>query len=160
MDVDERVRPHHHQGGAARATPRATARRKLRVQIPTDSELHLTTVSADASITGVLGVQRLNAVSGDVSTEIAGADLELKTVSGDVRIKGHGQPARLHVSTVSGDVHLDHGAGDLETSSVSGDLRPLPGFRALGARAHHLRGPALRGQAQAGRLLRCGLRQR
>lgn len=95
---------------------------KLRVQIPRDSELHLSTVSADATVTGVQGVQRVNLVSGDVSTEIAGADLELKTVSGDVKIKGHGQAARLHVSTVSGDVHLDHGAGDLETNSVSGNL--------------------------------------
>ena len=95
---------------------------KLRVQIPKDSELHLATVSADSSITGVLGAQRLNAVSGNVTTEIAGADLELKTVSGDVKVRGHGQAARLYVSTVSGDVHLDHGAGDLETSSVSGDL--------------------------------------
>lgn len=95
---------------------------KLHVQIPKDSELHLATVSADASVTGVLGVQRLNAVSGNVTTEIAAADLELKTVSGDIRIRGHGQPARLHVSTVSGDVHLEHGAGELETSSVSGDL--------------------------------------
>jgi len=108
---------------------------KLRVQVPKDSELQLTTVSADARVTGVNGVQRVNAVSGDVTTEIAGADLELKTVSGDVRIKGHGQSARLHVSTVSGDVHLEHGAGDLETSSVSGSLVvSLDSARAVHAR--------------------------
>jgi hypothetical protein len=95
---------------------------KLHIHIPRDSELHLATVSADANVSGVQGAQRVNAVSGDVSTEIAGSDLELKTVSGDVKIKGHGQSARLHVSTVSGDVHLEHGAGDLEISSVSGTL--------------------------------------
>jgi hypothetical protein len=95
---------------------------KLHIQIPKDSELHVTTVSADASVDGVLGMQRVNAVSGDVSTEIAGSDLDLKTVSGDVKIRGHGQNARLHVTTVSGDVRLDHGAGDLETSTVSGSL--------------------------------------
>ena len=92
------------------------------MQVPKDSELHLSAVSADVTVSGVLGVQRLTAVSGDVSTELAGADLELKTVSGDVKLKGHGQPARLHVSTVSGDVHLEHGAGDLETGTVSGTL--------------------------------------
>ena len=86
----------------------------LHIQVPKDSELHLTTVSADATVSGVKGAQRVNAVSGDVNTEIAGADLELKTVSGDVKIKGHGQSARLRVSTVSGDVRLEHGAGDLE----------------------------------------------
>ncbi len=95
---------------------------QLHVQVPRGSELHVTTVSADQTIAGVAGLQRLSSVSGDVATEIEAADLELKTVSGDVRVKGHGQPARLHVSTVSGDVHMDHAAGDLDTGSVSGDL--------------------------------------
>src|SRR5580704_16422017 len=50
------------------------------------------------------------------------SELHLTTVSGDVKIKGHGQPAQLRVTTVSGDVHLEHGAGDLETTTVSGTL--------------------------------------
>jgi DUF4097 and DUF4098 domain-containing protein YvlB len=94
----------------------------LHVKIPKDSELNVSTVSADVTTKGVLGVQRINAVSGDVTAELAGADVELKTVSGDVRLKGHGQPARLRVSSVSGDVHLEHGAGDLESSTVNGTL--------------------------------------
>ena len=94
----------------------------LRIQVPRASELHLSTVSADQRIGGVSGVQRLNAVSGEVITEIAAADLEVKTVSGDVHIKGHGDPARLHVSTVSGDVRLERGAGELEANSVSGNF--------------------------------------
>lgn len=94
----------------------------LRVQIPKDSELDVSAVSADLLTSAVLGVQRLNTVSGDVTAELAGSDLELKTVSGDVKLKGHGQPARLHITTVSGDVHLDHGAGDLEAGTVSGTL--------------------------------------
>ena len=73
------------------------------MKVPQNSELHVSTVSADQTVAGVLGVQRLNSVSGDVSTEIAGSDVELKTVSGDMKVKGHGQPARLHVTTVSGD---------------------------------------------------------
>ncbi|MBV8782636.1 MAG: DUF4097 family beta strand repeat protein [Gammaproteobacteria bacterium] len=107
------ILPHHseHDGDA-----------NLHLEVPKGSELHVASVSADQRINGVNGVQRLNAVSGEVITEIAGADLDLKTVSGDVRIKGHGQPARLHVSTVSGDVHLEHGAGELEATSVSGTL--------------------------------------
>jgi DUF4097 and DUF4098 domain-containing protein YvlB len=70
----------------------------------------------------VLGVQRLSAVSGNITAELGGADAELKTVSGDLRLKGHGLPARLHVSTVSGEVHLEHGAGELEASTVNGTL--------------------------------------
>jgi DUF4097 and DUF4098 domain-containing protein YvlB len=94
----------------------------LHVRIPKNSELDVSTVSADVSAAGVLGVQHLNAVSGDVSSELFGSDLELKTVSGDVKLKGHGQPARLRVTSVSGDVHLEHGAGELETNTVSGSL--------------------------------------
>jgi hypothetical protein len=95
---------------------------ELQVKLPKESELDVSAVSADVITRNVLGVQRLSTVSGEVSAELAGADLELKTVSGDVRLKGHGQPARLHVSTVSGDVHLEHGAGDLEASTVNGTL--------------------------------------
>jgi DUF4097 and DUF4098 domain-containing protein YvlB len=94
----------------------------LIVQVPRGSELHVSTVSADQTLLGITGAQHLNSVSGDVNTEIAGADLELRSVSGDIKVKGHGQPAHLHVSSVSGDVHLEHGGGDLDISSVSGSL--------------------------------------
>jgi DUF4097 and DUF4098 domain-containing protein YvlB len=95
---------------------------RLQVKIPKDSELDVSAVNADVTTTGVLGVQHLSAVSGNIAAELAGADVELKTVSGDLRLKGHGQPARLHVSTVSGDIHLEHGAGDLEASTVNGTV--------------------------------------
>jgi DUF4097 and DUF4098 domain-containing protein YvlB len=94
---------------------------ELRVKVPKESEVDVSAVSAEVTTSGVLGEQRLNAVSGDITAEFAG-DLEVKTVSGEVRLKGHGQPARLHVSSVSGDVRLEHGAGDLEAGTVSGSL--------------------------------------
>ena len=107
------VLPHHSSGhGEAH----------LHVKIPRASELDVSVVSADLTATGVQGVQHLTTVSGDMSSEIAGSDIEAKSVSGDMKLKGHGQPARLRVTSVSGDVHLEHGAGDLETSSVSGTL--------------------------------------
>jgi DUF4097 and DUF4098 domain-containing protein YvlB len=95
---------------------------RLQVKIPKDSELSVSAVSADVTTSGVLGVQRLTAVSGEITAELAGADAELKTVSGDLHLRGHGQLARLHLSTVSGDMHLEHGAGDLEASTVNGDM--------------------------------------
>jgi Putative adhesin len=94
---------------------------ELRVKVPKESEVDVSAVSAEVTTSGVLGEQRLNAVSGDITAEFAG-DLEVKTVSGEIRLKGHGQPARLHVSSVSGDVRLEHGAGDLEAGTVSGSL--------------------------------------
>src|SRR2546423_6165058 len=122
----------------------------LHVQIPKDSELTVSAVSAEVRTTGVTGVQRLNAVSGDITAELGGSDLELKTVSGNVKLKGHGQPARLHVSSVSGDVHLEHGAGDLEAPTVSGTLVvSLDSVRSVRARSTsgdvHFEGKLARG---------------
>ena len=94
---------------------------ELRVKVPKESEVDVSAVSAEVTTSGVLGEQRLSAVSGDITAEFAG-DLEVKTVSGEVKLKGHGQPARLHVSSVSGDVRLEHGAGDLEAGTTSGSL--------------------------------------
>lgn len=94
----------------------------LRVQVPKESALEVATVSGSVNSTGVLGAQRLRAVSGDIAAEIGPADIEAKSVSGNVKLRGHGQPARLHVSSVSGDVELKHAAGELETSTVSGEI--------------------------------------
>jgi DUF4097 and DUF4098 domain-containing protein YvlB len=108
----------------------------LTVKIPKDSELDVSAVSSDIRVSGVLGVQRLNAVSGDVTAELAGSDADVKTVSGDVRLKGHGQTARLHASSVSGDVHVEHAGGDFEASTVSGELTAsLDSARSIRARS-------------------------
>jgi DUF4097 and DUF4098 domain-containing protein YvlB len=112
------------------------AEAKLHIKVPKNSEVDVSAVSADVKSSGVLGVQRLTAVSGDMTAEIAGSDAELKTVSGDLKIKGHGQPARLRVTTVSGDVHLEHGGGDLEASTVSGTfVVSLEAVRSVRARS-------------------------
>ncbi len=94
----------------------------LRVQVPKDSELDVSAVSANVKSAGVLGTQRLKSVSGDVSAEMGPADIDAKSVSGSVKLRGKGQPAKLHVSTVSGDVELKHAAGDLEATTVSGEI--------------------------------------
>ena len=106
------VLPHAGHGGET----------ELQVKVPKESEVDVSAVSADVTSSGVLGVQRLHTVSGEIVAEIAGSDIDAKSVSGDIKLKGHGQPARLRVNSVSGDVRLDHGAGDLEAGSVSGTL--------------------------------------
>jgi hypothetical protein len=109
---------------------------RLHIRIPKNSELDVSAVSADVVTAGVLGVQRLTAVSGDMNAELAGSDVELKTVSGDLKLKGHGQPARVRITTVSGDVHLEHGGGDIEASTVSGTLvSSLDAVRSVRARS-------------------------
>jgi DUF4097 and DUF4098 domain-containing protein YvlB len=108
---------------------------ELHIQVPRDSEVDVSAVSADIKVKGVQGVERLNTVSGDVVGEIGNADAEVKTVSGEIRLKGHGSPARLQVNSVSGDVRLEHGAGDFEGTTVSGTLSvTLDSARSIRAR--------------------------
>ena len=94
----------------------------LEIKIPKGSELDVSSVSADVTSHGVLGTQRLKTVSGSIKADISGADIEAKTVSGDVFLHGDGKPGSLHVTSISGGIHLEHGAGDLEATTVSGDL--------------------------------------
>jgi DUF4097 and DUF4098 domain-containing protein YvlB len=116
----------HHRNGNAR----------LKVQIPQGSELDVSAVSADVTAMKVSGIQRLQSVSGEISAELAQADAEIKDVSGDITLHGHGQPANVHLSTVSGDVKIEHAAGDLDVGTVSGDVKgSLDGARSLRVRS-------------------------
>jgi DUF4097 and DUF4098 domain-containing protein YvlB len=95
----------------------------LNVKVPRGSELTLVTVSADVGVKQVLGAQRLKTVSGSINTQVAGANAEINSVSGDIQVSGSGAPATQRFNTVSGNVTLEHGAGDVEATSVSGDVQ-------------------------------------
>ena len=112
--VRVRLRQHSHDWGHDET--------HLRVQVPKDSSLDVSAVSANITSNGVLGTQRLKSVSGDVTAEIGASDIEVKSVSGSLKLRGKGQPAKLHVSSVSGDLELKHAAGDLEATTVSGEV--------------------------------------
>jgi DUF4097 and DUF4098 domain-containing protein YvlB len=94
----------------------------LRIQIPRDSKLDISAVSATVTSTHIGGSQRLRTVSGEIRAEIGAADVEVKTVSGNVYLRGAGQQGSTHVTTISGDMSLERAAGDLEVSTVSGNL--------------------------------------
>jgi DUF4097 and DUF4098 domain-containing protein YvlB len=94
----------------------------LIIKVPRTSEVDVTTVSADINSRGITGPQRLKAVSGSIRADIAQADTEAKTVSGDVTLHGTGKPLGLHVGTISGSIHVEHAAGDVEASTTSGDI--------------------------------------
>lgn len=96
----------------------------LIVRIPERSTLRVNTVSADQEIDGVLGSQRLQAVSGLVHAEMGGEDFQAKTISGDILITGRAgaKPGILTVTTVSGDITLSKVKGEIDVESVSGDM--------------------------------------
>lgn len=94
----------------------------LEIRMPEGSELDVGTVSAEIETHGVVGRQRLKSVSGDIGADLAAADVEVKTVSGDVVLRGRGRQTSVRASTVSGNLTLDRGAGAIDATTVSGDL--------------------------------------
>jgi DUF4097 and DUF4098 domain-containing protein YvlB len=94
----------------------------LEIKLPKGSELDVSSVSANVVSNGVTGTQRLKTVSGSIRAEIGPADIEAKTVSGEIVLRGSGKPGTLHATSISGGIRLEHGAGDLEATTVSGDL--------------------------------------
>jgi len=95
----------------------------LEIQVPKMSSLEVSAVSADVTSRGVLGTQRLKTVSGEISADISGDDSEVRSVSGDLTVRGSGKPINLRASSVSGGLDLTNGAGSLDVVTVSGDAR-------------------------------------
>jgi DUF4097 and DUF4098 domain-containing protein YvlB len=94
----------------------------LDIEIPAGSDLTVSTVSADADVQQVRGSLDLQTVSGNIETEAFDRDANLRTVSGDVTVRGDRGNAVLTVVTVSGNVDVKNTGGDANASSVSGDL--------------------------------------
>lgn len=94
----------------------------LVVHVPRNSSLSTTTVSADQTIKDVRGMQRLQAVSGMIQTELWNEDLELRNVSGDISVRGHNGKGVLRVGTVSGGVRLEDVGPEMDLNSVTGDM--------------------------------------
>jgi hypothetical protein len=95
---------------------------RVEARVPHGAGVRVKTASADTEISGHLGELDVNSVSGDVRVrgEVA-EDGKFKTVSGDLeleRIDGD-----LTAQTVSGDVRVRAIAGSADTKSVSGDIR-------------------------------------
>jgi DUF4097 and DUF4098 domain-containing protein YvlB len=97
----------------------------LDIRVPRDSRVSINTVSAEQSVAGVRGSLRLQSVSGRIDSQSFG-ELELKTVSGEVSVKGgpdqKNGASRTRITTVSGDVELSGLAGEIDANSVSGNI--------------------------------------
>lgn len=95
----------------------------LVIRVPQGASLRAELVSANLTVRGVRGEQRINSVSGDVHTEGFGSAIALRTISGDGTIAGTGGTAPVSVSSVSGDIDVGNFRGSFEGQSVSGDLK-------------------------------------
>jgi len=94
---------------------------ELEIKMPAASSLRVSAVSADIEVSGITGDQRLQSVSGDVQTETSKADVVLKSISGNVKVRGKREAIHTIVSTVSGDSSVIDVGGELEFDTVSGD---------------------------------------
>lgn len=94
---------------------------RLAIRVPQSSSLEASLVSSDLRIGGVQGSQRLQTVSGDITTD-AGADLQANSVSGDLHLTARNARS-VTVKTISGDATLNGASGEVQLSTVSGDVR-------------------------------------
>jgi DUF4097 and DUF4098 domain-containing protein YvlB len=94
----------------------------LIVQVPRNSSLTMTTVSADQTIKEVRGMQRLQAVSGTIQTELWNEDVEVKNVSGEVYVRGHSGKGTLRATSVSGGLRLEDIGSEMDLNTVTGDM--------------------------------------
>jgi hypothetical protein len=95
---------------------------RVRAGVPHGAGVKIKTASADTELTGRFGELEVNTVSGDVRArgEI-GERASVRAVSGDVdleRVEGD-----VSVQTVSGDLRARSVAGSADAKSVSGDIR-------------------------------------
>ena len=94
----------------------------LDIKVPAGASLDINTVSADIDVQGVRGEQRLEAVSGEITTAAYDEQLDVRTISGDAVVNGTGGKARIDVQSVSGGVTVRGVDGEVEAQSVSGNV--------------------------------------
>lgn len=114
-----KVRPESHKSGR-HDSGRDDA--LLDIKVPAGASLDVSTVSADVSVEGVRGTQKLEAVSGNVTAATFDEEVEVRTISGDATVKGTGGKARVEAESTSGDVTVRGVNGELQAQSVSGDV--------------------------------------
>jgi DUF4097 and DUF4098 domain-containing protein YvlB len=94
----------------------------LALKVPKGPRLNIETVSADITIDGVRGEQRLESVSGTVETRAYDEPLSLHAVSGEISVAGSGGKAALQTENVSGPTIVSGIRGVYEGATVSGRI--------------------------------------
>jgi DUF4097 and DUF4098 domain-containing protein YvlB len=94
----------------------------LTVKVPKGARLNVETVSADITVDGVRGEQRLESVSGTIETRAYDERLSLHAVSGEISVAGSGGKAALQTENVSGTTIVSGIRGVYEGATVSGRI--------------------------------------
>ncbi len=113
---------------------------RLEIDVPRDSEVEASGVSAGISSRGIAGVQHLHTVSGPINAQLGSGDDVVKSVSGTISLHGSGQDGALRVATISGDLSATNVAGELDARTVNGRLSAQLSSARI-ARLHTTSGP-------------------
>jgi hypothetical protein len=92
----------------------------LRVRAPRETDVELSTASADTSARGTWGELKAQTASGDLYFDELTRDANVKGASADVELRQIAGSAT--VNTASGDVEIRRVGGDLIVRSASGDV--------------------------------------
>jgi putative adhesin len=94
----------------------------LTIEAPQANDIFVDVVSARVDVSGIEGEQRVNSVSGSITTQAFASDLNLSSVSGSVNAQGQGRAAMTRARSISGSVELAGLAGQVQAETVSGRL--------------------------------------
>ena len=94
----------------------------LTLKVPKGARLIVDTVSADITVDGVRGEQRLASVSGLVQTKAYDQPVALHSVSGDITLTGTNGKAEVRTENVSGETNVSGIRGSYDGEVVSGSI--------------------------------------
>lgn len=94
----------------------------LDIRVPRTAELHIETISAEVTVTGLAGrLLEVDSISGKIRLDSSAHELEVGSISGRVELSGDGGQ-RAHVETVSGDIDSRANRERLKLETVSGNI--------------------------------------
>jgi len=99
---------------------RSTTSVRYELLIPISAHVKIETTSANVEISGMGGALEVKTVSGTIKILSVKENVKCKTISGDIYLKDIQGIADL--KTTSGDIHVHHLDGSIEAESVSGDM--------------------------------------
>jgi Putative adhesin len=94
---------------------------QISVRVPAGSTLTLTLVNGNISVHGVAGDATLRSVGGNIDGEVGG-NLRTNSVTGNIRLTAPGAKS-IEVKTVNGDVELKGSPTEVEVVTVSGNAK-------------------------------------
>ncbi len=93
----------------------------LAIRVPRTAELHIETVSAEVTVTGLAGrLLDVDSVSGKIRLDSSARELEVGSISGKIELSGNSE--RVHVDTVSGDIDSRANVEQFHLETVSGNI--------------------------------------